>query len=110
MEALLAALAACLGSTVAEILDAMHIPFRRIEVFARGVERSDSPRVFEFISVGVVFSGAPCEKAERAASPAESKYCPVSAILRESGARMDVVARVSKRGTNPQTRRARKIP
>ncbi len=90
MEGVLAALAACLGSMVAEILDAMHARFEGLEVRAWGSEEEDSPRVFRTVEVEVCVSRVARDKAERAVSLAESKYCPVSTMLRRAGVALHV--------------------
>ncbi len=98
MESVLGALGACLGSMLAEILDTMRVPFRDLRILVRGTERKEAPRVFDAIEVEVHLQATDCEKAERALALAESRYCPVSAMLRKGGTNLRVellVARVT---------------
>jgi putative redox protein len=92
MEEVLGSLAACLGSTVAEILEAMRLPFDGLEVVVSGEEEAESPRVFREVVVEVRVDGAPRKGTERAVRLAETKYCPISALLRRAGTDLRVKA------------------
>ncbi len=83
MEALLVALAGCLGMSVAPILRKMRQPVSRYEVRARGELTTRPPRVFEAITVEHTFTGVGLDRRaiERAVALAEERYCGASAML-----------------------------
>jgi putative redox protein len=83
MEALLVALAGCLGMSVAPILRKTRQPITRYEIRASGALTARPPRVFEAITVEHTFTGAGLDRRaiERAVSLAEERYCGVSAML-----------------------------
>ncbi len=83
MEALLVALAGCLGMSVAPILRKMRQPVSRYEIRAHGALTTRPPRVFEAITVEHTFAGEGLERQaiERAVTLAEERYCGASAML-----------------------------
>jgi putative redox protein len=83
MEALLVALAGCLGMSVTPILRKMRQPISRYEIHARGELTTRPPRVFEAITVEHTFTGAGLDlrAIERAVTLAEERYCGASAML-----------------------------
>jgi putative redox protein len=83
MEALLVALAGCLGMSVAPILRKMRQPISRYEVRAHGELTARPPRVFKAIIVEHTFTGAGLDRRaiERAVALAEERYCGASAML-----------------------------
>lgn len=83
MEALLVALAGCLGMSVAPILRKTRQRVTRYEVSASGVLTSAPPRVFETITVAHTFVGVNLDRRaiERAVALAEERYCGASAML-----------------------------
>ena len=83
MEALLVALAGCLGMSVAPILSKMRQPISRYEVRARGELTARPPRIFETITVEHIFVGEGLDRhaIERAVTLAEERYCGASAML-----------------------------
>lgn len=83
MEALLVALAGCLGMSVAPILRKMRQRVSRYEVRASGELTAHPPRVFEAITVQHLFSGEGLDREaiERAVTLAEERYCGASAML-----------------------------
>ncbi len=83
MEALLVALAGCLGMSVAPILRKMRQPVSRYEIRASGELTARPPRVFEAIAVEHTFAGAGLDRhaIERAVTLAEERYCGASAML-----------------------------
>lgn len=86
MEALLVALAGCLGMSVAPILRKLRQPVSRYEVRAHGELTARPPRVFEAIAVEHIFTGDGLDRhaIERAVALAEERYCGVSAMLGEA--------------------------
>lgn len=85
-ELLLMALAGCTSSDVVPILKKKRVPLQRYEVYVKGIEREEHPRIFTEIQVEYVFygDGINPEDVERAIELSETKYCSVSAILRAS--------------------------
>lgn len=83
MEALLVALAGCLGMSVTPILRKLRQPVSRYEVRAQGELTARPPRVFEAITVEHVFTGEGLDRhaIERAITLAEERYCGASAML-----------------------------
>lgn len=83
MEALLMALAGCLGMSVAPILRKTRQPITRYEIRAHGDLTARAPRVFEAITVEHTFAGAGLDRRaiERAVTLAEERYCGASAML-----------------------------
>jgi putative redox protein len=85
-ELLLMALAGCTSSDVIPILKKKRVPLEGYEVFVKGVEREEHPRIFTEIHVEYVFYGDGINPSdvERAIELSETKYCSVSAILKAS--------------------------
>ncbi len=80
------ALAGCTSSDVVPILKKKRVPLEHFEVFVKGVEREEHPRIFTEIHVEYVFYGDGINPAdvERAIELSDTKYCSVSAILKAS--------------------------
>jgi putative redox protein len=85
-ELLLMALAGCTSSDVIPILKKKRVPLEGYEVFVKGVERQEHPKIFTEIHVEYVFYGEGINPAdvERAIELSDTKYCSVSAILKAS--------------------------
>jgi putative redox protein len=85
-ELLLMALAGCTSSDVVPILKKKRVPLQRYEVYVKGIEREEHPKIFTEIQLEYVFYGDGINPAdvERAIELSETKYCAVSAILRAS--------------------------
>lgn len=86
MELLLISLGSCTGSDVNSILQKKRVPLDHIELNING-ERSDThPKVFTKIHVEYVFYGQniDAKDLERAIDLSQNKYCPISAMLKES--------------------------
>ena len=83
MEALLVALAGCLGMSVAPILRKTRQRVTRYEIRAHGDLTARLPRVFEAITVEHTFAGVGLDRRaiERAVALAEERYCGASAML-----------------------------
>lgn len=86
MEALLVALAGCLGMSVAPILRKTRQRVTRYEISASGTLTNSPPRVFETITVAHTLVGVNLDRRaiERAISLAEERYCGASAMLSKS--------------------------
>lgn len=85
-ELLLMALAGCTSSDVIPILKKKRVPLDGYEVFVKGIERDEHPKIFTEIHVEYVFYGEGINPSdiERAIELSDTKYCSVSAILKAS--------------------------
>jgi putative redox protein len=85
-ELLLMALAGCTSSDVVPILKKKRVPLQRYEVYVKGIEREEHPKIFTEYNVEYIFYGDGINPAdvERAIELSETKYCSVSAILKAS--------------------------
>jgi putative redox protein len=85
-ELLLMALAGCTASDVVPILKKKRTPLQKLEIYVKGNEREQHPRIFTDIHVEYVFygEGLKSEDIERAIELSTTKYCSVSAILAAS--------------------------
>ena len=83
MEALLVALAGCLGMSVTPILRKTRQRVTRYEISASGALSARPPRVFEAITVAHAITGVGLDHRaiERAIALAEDRYCGASAML-----------------------------
>ncbi len=80
MEALLMALAACMGIDVVDILNKMRVPFDGLSVRTEGDRRADPPRRFTAMRLVYVVTGVPEDshgKLQRAVDLSRDKYCSV---------------------------------
>lgn len=85
MEVLLASLAACAGGSVVAILRRSGHQFDGLAVTARGQRRLEHPTVFTEIALEFAFRGSLDSAAvERAIGQAETRVCPVWAMLKSS--------------------------
>ena len=84
LELLLMSLAACTGQGTTWILPQMRQPVTGVTVEARGQRRDEHPIVLTDIELRFTFRGQRLDLAavHRAISMAESKYCPVWAMLK----------------------------
>jgi putative redox protein len=85
-ELLLLALGGCTGSDVASILQKKRIPVRGFFIHLSATVAEQHPQVFTDIHIEYVFYGDGINPAdvERAIDLSTTKYCAVSAMLRES--------------------------
>lgn len=85
MEMLLAALGACTATDVISILAKKRQKLEALEVEVSGVRAAEPPRVWTRLEVVYRLRGTLDEKAVRdAITLSESKYCSVSAMLRQT--------------------------
>jgi len=84
LEVLLMALAACAGQTVVPLLNRMRQPVEGCTIEAVGKRRDEHPTVLTEIHVKFTVRGNGLDRAtvDRAIELAESKYCPVWAMLK----------------------------
>jgi len=85
-ELLLFALGGCTGSDVVSILKKKRVPLEGFEIRLSGEVRDEHPQVFTSIHVEYNFYGTdiPAADVERAIELSTTKYCSITAMLRES--------------------------
>jgi putative redox protein len=83
-ELLLLALGGCTGSDVVSILTKKRVRLDGFEVRLTAEQRDEHPQVYTKIHVEYVFYGQDIKPAdvERAIELSDTKYCPVTAMLR----------------------------
>jgi putative redox protein len=86
MELLLVSLGSCTASDVASILQKKRVPLDTMEVIVTGDREETHPKVYTKINIEYVFYGKNMETKdlERAIDLSQNKYCPISAMLKES--------------------------
>lgn len=86
MELLLLSLGSCTGSDVASILKKKRVTFDKMELYINGEQKEEHPKRFTKIHVEYVFYGNNIEEehVKRAINLSQNKYCPISAMLKES--------------------------
>lgn len=83
---LLSGLAGCTGMDVVSILKKMKITDYTLEIEVSGDLTEEHPKKYHSIIVEFIFSGKdlPLDKIQKAVELSETRYCGVSAMLRES--------------------------
>ena len=89
MEAFLLSLGGCTGMDVVAILMKMKQPPRKFEIFIEGEQADDHPKVYTHVKIKYVIYGVDYSKAKKAADLSQNRYCPVSAMLRRSGCKLE---------------------
>ena len=85
-ELILISLGACTGSDVVSILQKKRVKLSGFEVKLKAQVAEEHPQVYTKIHIEYVFYGENLSKAdlERAIDLSQNKYCPVSAMLKNS--------------------------
>ncbi|MCL5033525.1 MAG: OsmC family protein [Bacteroidetes bacterium] len=85
-ELILISLGACTGSDVVSILQKKRVRLNGFEVRLKAQVAEEHPQVYTKIHIEYVFYGENLSKAdlERAIDLSQNKYCPVSAMLKNS--------------------------
>ncbi|MCL5268747.1 MAG: OsmC family protein [Bacteroidetes bacterium] len=85
-ELILISLGACTGSDVVSILQKKRVKLNGFEVKLKAQVAEEHPQVYTKIHIEYIFYGENLSKAdlERAIDLSQNKYCPVSAMLRNS--------------------------
>lgn len=85
-ELILLGLAGCTGSDVVSILKKKRVPLNNFEIFVDAKVAEEHPQVFTKINLEYVFYGDEIKKedVERAIELSQTKYCSVSAMLKNS--------------------------
>ena len=85
-ELLLMALGGCTAMDVIPILRKKHVPVDTLEIRVSGNVREEHPQVFTDVHIEYIVygTGIGAEEVERAIELSTTKYCSVSAMLRES--------------------------
>ncbi len=85
MEALLMSLGGCTGMDVVAILRKMRNEPRKFEIEIEGETAQEHPKVYTKVHLKYIFWGVDYEKAKKAVELSQTRYCPVSAILKRGG-------------------------
>ncbi len=85
-ELILISLGACTGSDVVSILQKKRVKLGGFEVRLKAQVAEEHPQVYTKIHIEYVFYGVdlPANDLERAIDLSQNKYCPVSAMLKNS--------------------------
>ncbi len=89
MEAFLMSLGGCTGMDVVSILRKMRAEPKKFEIYIEAERASEHPRVYTHVKLKYYFEGTDYEKAKKAVELSQNRYCPVSAMLRRSGAKVE---------------------
>ena len=86
MELLLVSLGSCTASDVVSILRKKRVPLDTMDVVVTGNRKETHPKVYTKINIEYIFYGKNMETKdlERAIDLSQNKYCPISAMLKES--------------------------
>ncbi len=88
MEAFLMSLGGCTGMDVVAILMKMKQPPRKFEIEIEGERAQEHPKVYTKVHIRYHLWGVEYDKAKKAVELSQNRYCPVSAMLRRSGAEL----------------------
>ena len=88
METVLLALGGCTGMDVVSVLQKMRAPLEVLEIQITAERAEEHPRVFTSIALEYTFAGAGLrpEQVNRAVELSQTRYCSVSAMLRQVAA------------------------
>ncbi|MDL1896384.1 OsmC family protein [Anaerolineae bacterium CFX7] len=104
IELLLTALAGCTAMDVLSILQKKREPLEGLQVLVNGTRRAEHPRIYTDIEIVYQVCGnVNPEAVARAIELSETKYCGVSAMLRQSAkltTRFEITAPPSAPGSN----------
>ena len=89
MELILIGLIGCTGMDVVAILRKMRAEPRKFEIYIDAERAPEHPKVYTYVKLRYYFEGTDYDKAKKAVELSQNRYCPVSAMLRRSGARID---------------------
>ncbi|NPA75421.1 MAG: OsmC family protein [Euryarchaeota archaeon] len=89
METFLLALGGCTGMDVVAILLKMKQTPRKFEIRIEGERAEEHPKVYTKVKITYMIEGVEFEKAEKAVKLSQDKYCPISAMLKRSGCKLD---------------------
>jgi putative redox protein len=85
METVLLALGGCTGMDVVSVLHKMRAPLNGLEIRISAERAEDHPKVFTSIALEYTFAGAGLlpDQVTRAVELSQTRYCSVSAMLRQ---------------------------
>ena len=89
MEAFLFSLGGCTGMDVVAILMKMKQPPRKFEIYLEGETAKEHPKVYTHVKIKYVLYGVEYQKAEKAVRLSQERYCPISAMLKRSGCKLE---------------------
>ena len=86
MEMVLVALGGCTGMDVVSILRKMQVQYDSFEIEVEGEMAEEHPKVFTRIRLKYIFRGEGMDtsKVEKAITLSQDRYCPVTAMLRQT--------------------------
>ncbi|RLG60879.1 hypothetical protein DRN86_01385 [Candidatus Geothermarchaeota archaeon] len=98
MELLLVCLACCAAIGVVNVLNAMGEEFKSLEAYVDAERREEHPQMFKRIKIKYVVGG-PVRKdvIEGAIKLTYEKYCPVAAMLRNGGVKIETECSLKER-------------
>ena len=90
MSTVAASLAGCFAMSVTDALETMRQKIADLEISLSFERKKEEPRTFDAFNMHLVFRGEGLSpaKLEKAIHLCEETYCPVSVILRRSGAQI----------------------
>ncbi len=99
MELLLISLGSCTGSDVASILAKKRVKLNDFEINLTAETAEGHPKVFKKIDVEYVFYGSDLKETDlkRAIDLSQDKYCPVSAMLKKAGVKINYNFKIEKK-------------
>jgi putative redox protein len=84
-ELVFLALGGCTGIDVVSILNKMRVPFRDLKIDIEGQPVDTYPKTYKWIKITYrIFGAADKDKARQAVALSQTKYCSVSAIVKQS--------------------------
>lgn len=86
MELILLALAGCTGMDVVSILRKMRVDFDSFRIEVEAERSEEHPKVYESIGLRYIIAGdeIPEDRFARAIELSQDRYCPVTAMLRQT--------------------------
>ena len=85
MELILIALGGCTGMDVASILEKMKVRYKDFKVIVNAERTENHPKTFTKIHIKyLIWGDVPEEKIKRAIELSQTRYCPISQILKIS--------------------------
>jgi putative redox protein len=98
-DLLLSGLAGCTGMDVVSILKKMKIADFELNIKVTADSTTEHPKIFKDIVIAYEFTGKdlPWDKLERAVELSETRYCGVSAMLREA---VSISSKITANGEN----------
>jgi putative redox protein len=86
MEMLLMSLGGCTAMDIESLINKMRTPVDEFQIYIQAEQREEHPRIFTAIQITFVFKGKNLNETNiaKAVKLSQEKYCPVTAMLRQS--------------------------